>query len=198
MANKKNSSFQTIDMMREKGSQRIVLIYVITIALVLFSCNKSVKGRKIDKKEYTITELKVLNEDFQKALEDIIFNSSCFKKQQDDRYIINISNPLFFKDKKISVVHFLTYCGYDNNDLKDLFGAFYVIYNGSKYLFVIDKNVNIISQDIYSQTEKELDITKYMGAIEEDDADLYIGKENGHLSLVYSLCPNLIKHSEIK
>jgi hypothetical protein len=172
--------------------------YITMLVLVLFSCNKPMKGQKINKKEYAITELEVLDKDFQKTLENIIFTSNCFKRQQYDRYIINISNSLLFKGQNLSAVRFLTYCGYDNRDLKNILGGFYVKHNGGKYLFVIEKDVNIVMRNTYFLTKKNIDIVKHMGAIEEEDADLYIEKVNGNLSLVYSLCPNLVEHKESK
>lgn len=164
-------------------------LYLIIIVIVLFfSCNNKQQTTESDKTKLLISELQITDSIYLSQLENIIFTSACFSHYGQYRQVFRIFESSLLEDENLFGISFNSYCGYTENDLKDDYGGFFVKRDKVLYLFVV-KNIENFTHDIYKKTNNLIDVTPYMGIIEEADAIWYMKYINGNLKLIYLDCP---------
>jgi hypothetical protein len=164
------------------------LYLVIIVILLFFSCNRGQQIPKSNKIKLLIPELQIADSISLRQLENIIFTSSCFSLHRQSRQVFRIFKSRIFEEQNLFGISFNSYCGYTEKDLKDDCGGFFVRRDNLLYLFVV-KNIENFTPDIYKKTNNMIDVTPYMGIIEESDAIWYVKYVNGNLKIIYLDCP---------
>lgn len=164
------------------------IFYVAIIILTLFSCNKGQQVQKSNKTKLLIPELLIIDSVYFSQLENVIYTSNCFSLHQKYRKVFCIFESNIFEEQNVFGVSFNSYCGYTESDLKDYFGGFFVKRNELLYLFLVE-NKESIMHGIFRKSKNMVDVTPYLGIVEESDAIWYFKYKNKDMEMFYFDCP---------
>lgn len=166
----------------EMKSKYAIILVLIFLA---FSCTtaKTPENEVIN----SIPLLEISDSIFHNQLIDIIFSSECFTEFQYQRKVFYIFESISLHDSGLISISFLTHCCFEKDDLKNLRGGFSIKKENNTYIFILSNN-RLITENVYKLTDSTLNVSDYMGIIEESDAIWHLMDLEGSLELYLNDC----------
>lgn len=162
--------------------------YVIVFVLIFLTYSCSTPKKPDNEAINSIPLLEISDSIFHNQLVDIIFSSECYTEFQHQRKVFYLFESTTIRDSGLINISFLSYCCFEKEDLMGLYGGFILINGNNTYLFVLS-NRQLISENVYKLSDNIINISKYLGVIEESDVIWHIKNLEGKLELNFNYCP---------
>lgn len=162
--------------------------YAIILVLIFFASSCTTSKTPENEVINSIPLLEISDSIFHNQLIDIIFSSECFTEFQHQRKVFYVFESISMHESGLISISFLTHCCFEKDDLKNLCGGFSIKKENNTYLFILSNN-RLITENVYRLTDSTLNVSDYMGIIEESDAIWHLMDLEGSLELHLNDCP---------